>query len=96
MSAKKNFVTKIRDGAKRIKKDLTSDEMIEIHSNTLALISGCRKISEYTDEHLTLIFKNFTLSITGRDLVPESLINGQMSLRGEIVEVRYIDNKTAD
>ena len=96
MKNKKSLTSRIRDRAEKIKMDLVSDAQIELHSNRFALISGCKKITEYSDEYLSMVFDDFSVSVSGRDLVPECLINGQMSLRGEINEVKYFDNKKTD
>ena len=77
---------------KNIANDIFSDDSIEIYSGTYALVSGCKKLKEYTKEKIVLSFKNSELMICGNDLEPESLINGQISVRGEIKEVKYIDN----
>jgi len=76
-----------------IMSDMTSDVQIEIHSNRLMLISGCRKLTEYNTNNVKLLFKKMSLEIEGKDLVPESLINGQMAVRGIIEAVRYIDDQ---
>jgi len=78
--------------AKDLATDIMSDDQMEIHSNRLALITGCKKLTEYSREKVSLSFKNMDVEITGEELEPESLINGQMALRGIIRGVTYIDN----
>ena len=78
--------------AKDLTINITSDDQIEIHSNRLALITGCKKLTEYSREKVSLSFKNMNVEITGEELEPESLINGQMALRGIIRGVTYIDH----
>ena len=78
--------------AKDLATDIMSDDQMEIHSNRLALITGCKKLTEYSREKVSLSFKNMDVEITGEELEPESLINGQMALRGIIRGVKYIDN----
>ena len=83
---------KIRRITKRLKSvcdEVLSDDEIEIHSNSLALISGCRRLTEYTKHKITLTMKDMTVTISGEDLEPESLINGRMAVRGFICEVKY-------
>ena len=96
MGNRSGFLSRIRDRAERMRKNALSDEAIELHSNTLALISGCLKISEYSDTALEMAFRDHNVRITGRDLAPESLINGEMALTGTIYEVKYVDNKQVD
>ena len=69
-----------------------SDAVVEIRSNTLALIGGCVRLTEYSRERIALEFRDMKLEITGRDLEPESLLNGQKAVKGSICEVRYVDN----
>ena len=71
--------------------DMFSDDQIEIHSNTYALITGCKKLTEYNREKVSLSFRDKRVEITGADLEAESLINGQMALKGTIRGVNYID-----
>lgn len=85
---KTGFIKRI----KNIANDIFSDDSIEIYSGTYALVSGCKKLKEYTREKIVLSFKDADLILLGRDLEPESLINGQISIQGEIKEVKYIDN----
>ena len=72
--------------------EFVSDDMIEIHSDKLALISGCVRITEYSSEKLSLSFRNKTVTLYGSRLEPESLINGQMAVKGTIRGVTYGDN----
>ena len=81
----KRFIKKFKD----VSADLISDEEIEIHSNRFALISGCKKLTEYSENRITLSMRDMTLTVTGEDLEPESLINGKMAIKGIIKEVRY-------
>ena len=78
--------------AKDLAVSISSDDEIEIHSNRLALITGCKKLTEYSREKLSLSFGKMDVEITGEELEPESLINGQMALRGIIRGVTYIDH----
>ena len=88
----KNGKTTFFKRAKFLASNMFSDDQIEIHSNNYALITGCKKLTEYSKEKVTLSFRKMKMEITGEDLEPESLINGQMALKGHILEVRYIDN----
>ena len=78
--------------AKDLAVSISSDDEIEIHSNRLALITGCKKLTEYSREKVSLSFGKMDVEITGEELEPESLINGQMALRGIIRGVTYIDH----
>lgn len=85
-----------KDGAKRfirrftdLSTELVSDDEVEIHSNRYALISGCKKLTEYSDSKITIVMRGMTLTVTGEYLEPESLINGKMAIKGIIKEVRY-------
>jgi len=53
-------------------------------------------LSEYNENKITLEMHKMTLVIVGERLEPESLINGQMALRGIIKGVSFVDNKEAD
>ncbi len=92
MSSGNKRIRGIVKRAKDLATDIMSDDQIEIHSNRLALITGCKKLTEYSREKVSLSFKNMDVEITGEELEPESLINGQMALRGIIRGVTYIDN----
>ena len=81
----KKLITKAKDSAM----GLLSDDTLEIHSNKIALISGSRKLKEYKDDRIVLEFRSMILIIEGDCLVPESLINGQMSVKGKISALRY-------
>ena len=85
-------MSKLRKLTARLKAatdEISTDEEIEIHSNRLALISGCRRLTEYNKNSITLEMKDMTVIISGEDLEPESLINGKMAIRGFIAEVKY-------
>lgn len=92
MSSENKRIRGIVKRAKDLATDIMSDDQMEIHSNRLALITGCKKLTEYSREKVSLSFKNMDVEITGEELEPESLINGQMALRGIIRGVTYIDN----
>ena len=92
MSLKKGNGMGFIKRAKYLAETVLSDDMIEIRSNSYALISGCRKLTEYSKERIALSFRKMNVVITGEDLEPESLINGQMALKGLIREVIYLDN----
>ncbi|MBQ7669513.1 MAG: YabP/YqfC family sporulation protein [Clostridia bacterium] len=92
MSSKRWGKSRLVKRIKNIANDIFSDDTIEIYSGAYALVSGCKKLKEYTKEKIVLSFKNSELMISGNDLEPESLINGQISIQGEIKEVKYIDN----
>ena len=92
MSSGNKRIRGIVKRAKDLATDIMSDDQMEIHSNRLALITGCKKLTEYSREKVSLSFKNMDVEITGEELEPESLINGQMALRGIIRGVKYIDN----
>ncbi len=92
MSSGNKRIRGIVKRAKDLATDIMSDDQMEIHSNRLALITGCKKLTEYSREKVSLSFKNMDVEITGEELEPESLINGQMALRGIIRGVTYIDN----
>ncbi len=81
----KRFKRKIKD----VSCELLSDAEVEIHSDRFALISGCRKLTEYSEERITLEMKDMTLTVIGEYLEPQSLINGKMEINGVIKEVRY-------
>ncbi len=81
----KGFLKKIKDASSSL---ITEDE-VEIFSNRYALISGCRKLTEYSDSKITLSMSGMTLTVVGECLEPESLINGRMAIRGIIKEVLY-------
>ncbi len=91
MSSKRGL-SKLFDRAKRLSTELFGDDLIEIRSNNCALISGCRKMTDYNSNKVSMSFKNMRVEITGEGLEPESLLNGQMALKGVIKEVRYLDN----
>ena len=93
MPAKKNKIPALFNKARSLASDLMRDDQIEIHSNNFALITGCRKLTEYNKNKVALSFRNMDVEITGNELEADSLLNGQMSLTGSICEVRYIDNK---
>ena len=40
---------------KNIANDIFSDDSIEIYSGTYALVSGCKKLKEYTKEKIVLL-----------------------------------------
>ena len=71
-------------------------DAIEIHSNTHAIITGCRKLTEYGKTRVVLRFRDYDIVITGEDLEPEGLINGQMALSGFITGVTYEFDKITD
>ena len=73
--------------------ETVASDCIEIHSDSLALISGCRTITEYSKEFLKLKLGNLTVIIEGEELEPESLINGQMAVSGIIKGVKYIADR---
>lgn len=76
--------------------DVFSKDQIEIHSNIYMLISGCRKLTEYSDSRVTMTLGRLALVVEGEGLEPESLINGQMAIRGIIKGVRYVDCQETD
>ena len=73
-----------------ISSDLFSDDEVEIHSNKFALITGCRKLKEYSATRIVLSFKKMSLEIEGEGLEPDSLINGEMAVTGTIKGVKFI------
>ncbi|MBQ7714758.1 MAG: YabP/YqfC family sporulation protein [Clostridia bacterium] len=75
-------------------RDVFSDDMIEIHYDRLALITGCRKIKEYSKSRISLQFDKRRAVIEGIGLVPESLVNGQMAVSGIIQKVVFEDDQT--
>ncbi len=80
---------RIADVISNAYREAFSDDMIEIHYDRLALITGCRRITEYSDSRLRLQFKNRSAIIEGTCLVPESLVNGQMAVKGNISRVVF-------
>ncbi len=91
----RRHATKLKDvmkSAKDLASDVFSDDLIEITSNRYAIIGGCVRLTEYNGSVIRISFRDMTVEFLGEDLEPESLINGQMALRGVIREVRYIDN----
>ena len=92
MSRNKSKFTGLLNKAKYLASDLTYDDQIEIHSNRYVLITGCRKLTEYSKEKVSLSFKDMDVEITGYELEPESLLNGQMALKGVIRGVNYVDH----
>ena len=85
-------INKVISAIRKAGDEILIDDMIEIHSGNLALISGCVKITEYSDRKLSFSFKNKKITIIGQHLTPESLINGQMSVSGKIEQVTFYDN----
>ncbi|MBR6918209.1 MAG: YabP/YqfC family sporulation protein [Clostridia bacterium] len=88
MSKFKKLINKAKYAASCV----TYGEMIELHSDRLALISGCRRLCDYKKEKIVLELKNMNVEFVGEDLEPESLINGEMAIKGIIREVKYFDN----
>lgn len=92
MSFGKKRQSGILKSLKRISNDIFSDDTVEIHSGSLVYVTGCKKLKEYSKDQIKLSFKKYELVIEGEDLEPESLINGQISVRGTIKGVSFIDN----
>jgi len=91
--------SRIRDILSKAKASLYgtfSDVSIELYSNTTAFVTGCTRLKEYSHERISLDFKRISVVIEGEYLEPESLINGQMAIKGIIREVRYVDNSKTD
>ena len=63
--------------------------IVEIHSNNFALISGCARLVDYKSDRIVIDLGTMTLEIEGMDLEPESLVNGQMAVKGCIAAVKY-------
>ncbi len=92
MAQKKNKLSSIIYKTKSIASGMFTDDQVEIISNRYALISGCKKLTEYSSEKIALSFRDMKIEIKGKDLEPESLLNGQMAVKGLIHEVIYLDN----
>ena len=96
MPTENKLIGKIMGSVRSCADGLFSDQLIEFHSNRYVLISGCRKMTEYNENVVKISFGDHEAQITGKRLIPESLINGQMAIRGKIDGVVFSDNKTAD
>ena len=86
---KKSGLSKLLGGIKLKTNEYFTTDAIEIHSNTSAIITGCRKLTEYGKTRIVLRFREYDLVISGEGLEPEGLINGQMAVKGFITGVTY-------
>lgn len=90
----KNKLTAFKEQIRIAENELFSDDRIEIISDRSLTVNGCRKIVEYGKESIVLRLRGVTVSVSGEDLRPESLINGEIAVRGKIKRVELDDKRT--
>lgn len=79
------FITIVKD----IKQEVASGTVIEAHSSGKAYITGCRKITVYTDSLVEMKCADVSVSFEGEKLSLQNLINGQICLTGKVRTVNF-------
>ena len=65
------------------------NNILEFHGDRYIFVTGCRKILKYSKEEVIMDCKKYKLTVLGKGLIIEKLINGQLSVEGKIEKTEF-------
>ena len=85
----KNRSENIKNFIGRLSSEFFSDTSVELHTSGTVYVTGCKKITSYTDTVIEMKCSETKIRFEGKGLRLENLINGQICVRGKVFGVNF-------
>jgi len=85
----KNKSENIKNFIGRLSSEFFSNTAVEIHVSGIVYVTGCKKITSYTDTEIEMKCTDATVTFEGNGLRLENLINGQICVKGKVFGVNF-------
>ncbi|MBQ8183876.1 MAG: YabP/YqfC family sporulation protein [Clostridia bacterium] len=63
---------------------------IELFADSRVIVTDCKCVIDYSDEHIVLNLGRLNLKITGKNLVADSFVFGQTDIKGKIEKLEFV------